>query len=69
MVTNKLLKTEVANQMTTLMRGVITNGTGRSAAIGLGEAGKTGTTNNNVDSMVYWFYSQSSTCNRHLARK
>lgn len=46
------LKTEVANQMTTLMRGVITNGTGRSAAIGLGEAGKTGTTNDNVD---LWF--------------
>ncbi len=48
----QVLKTAVANQMTTLMRGVITNGTGRSAAIGLGEAGKTGTTNNNVD---LWF--------------
>jgi membrane peptidoglycan carboxypeptidase len=46
------LKPEVANQMTTLMQGVITNGTGRSAAIGLGEAGKTGTTNDNVD---LWF--------------
>ncbi|MTJ22872.1 FHA domain-containing protein [Dolichospermum sp. UHCC 0352] len=48
----RVIKKEVANQMTTLMRGVITNGTGRSAAIGLGEAGKTGTTNNNVD---LWF--------------
>jgi len=48
----QVLKKAVANQMTTLMRGVISNGTGRSAAIGLGEAGKTGTTNNNVD---LWF--------------
>ena len=48
----QVIKKEVASQMTTLMRGVITSGTGRSAAIGLGEAGKTGTTNNNVD---LWF--------------
>ncbi|AFZ22583.1 membrane carboxypeptidase (penicillin-binding protein) [Cylindrospermum stagnale PCC 7417] len=48
----RVLKPEVANEMTSLMRGVITSGTGRSAAIGLGEAGKTGTTNNNVD---LWF--------------
>jgi membrane peptidoglycan carboxypeptidase len=48
----KVLKTEVANQMTTLMQGVITNGTGRSAKLGLGEAGKTGTTDKNVD---LWF--------------
>lgn len=48
----QVIKKEVASQMTTLMRGVITSGTGRGAAIGLGEAGKTGTTNNNVD---LWF--------------
>lgn len=48
----RVLKTDVANEMTSLMRGVITSGTGRSAGIGLGEAGKTGTTNNNVD---LWF--------------
>lgn len=48
----KVLKTSVAKQMTNLMQGVITHGTGRSAAIGLGEAGKTGTTNDNVD---LWF--------------
>ncbi|MBE9249153.1 transglycosylase domain-containing protein [Dolichospermum sp. LEGE 00240] len=48
----QVLKPAVANQMTTMMRGVITSGTGRSAAIGLGEAGKTGTTNDNVD---LWF--------------
>lgn len=43
---------EVANTMTTLLQGVVRSGTGRGAALGLGEAGKTGTTNNNVDS---WF--------------
>jgi penicillin-binding protein 1A len=42
----------VANGMTDLLRGVIQGGTGSAAAIGLGEAGKTGTTNDNVDS---WF--------------
>jgi len=47
-----VLKPSVADEMTGLMRGVITHGTGRSAALGLGEAGKTGTTNNNVD---LWF--------------
>lgn len=48
----RVLKTEVAETMTSLLRGVISRGTGRSAAIGMGEAGKTGTTNNNVD---LWF--------------
>jgi peptidoglycan glycosyltransferase len=48
----RVLKTDVADEMTGLMRGVITRGTGSSAAIGLGEAGKTGTTNSNVD---LWF--------------
>lgn len=48
----RVLPTGVADEMTTLMRGVITRGTGRSAAIGLGEAGKTGTTDKNVD---LWF--------------
>ncbi len=48
----RVLSNEVADEMTSLMRGVITRGTGRTAAIGLGEAGKTGTTNNNVD---LWF--------------
>lgn len=41
-----------AATMTTLLQGVIQSGTGRAAALGLGEAGKTGTTNNNVD---LWF--------------
>ena len=46
------LKPEVADTMTALLQGVVRSGTGRSAAIGRGEAGKTGTTNNNVD---LWF--------------
>ncbi|HLP91933.1 MAG TPA: transglycosylase domain-containing protein [Nostocaceae cyanobacterium] len=45
----RVLKPEIANQMVTLLRGVVTSGTGRSAAIGLGEGGKTGTTDKNVD--------------------
>lgn len=48
----RVLKPEIANTMTDMLRGVISRGTGRSAAIGLGEAGKTGTTNDNVD---LWF--------------
>ncbi|HLO86015.1 MAG TPA: transglycosylase domain-containing protein [Nostocaceae cyanobacterium] len=48
----RVLKENIANQMITMMRGVVTRGTGRSAAIGLGEAGKTGTTDKNVD---LWF--------------
>ena len=38
--------------MTNLLQQVVTDGTGRSAAIGFGEAGKTGTTDRNVD---LWF--------------
>lgn len=45
----RVLSTGIAAQMTNLMRGVVTRGTGRAAAIGLGEAGKTGTTDKNVD--------------------
>jgi peptidoglycan glycosyltransferase len=48
----RVLTNGVADEMTSLMRGVITRGTGRSAALGLGEAGKTGTTDKNVD---LWF--------------
>ena len=43
---------EVAQTMTALLRGVVQQGTGQAASLGLGEAGKTGTTNNNVD---LWF--------------
>ncbi len=48
----EVLKPEIANQMTTMLQNVVRNGTGRAAAIGLGEAGKTGTTNSGVD---LWF--------------
>ncbi|MEH1903791.1 MAG: transglycosylase domain-containing protein [Nostoc sp.] len=48
----RVLANGIADEMTNLMRGVVTRGTGRSAAIGLGEAGKTGTTDKNVD---LWF--------------
>ena len=48
----RVLRPEVADAMNTMLRGVVKRGTGKSASIGLGEAGKTGTTNNNVD---LWF--------------
>ncbi|WP_413174565.1 transglycosylase domain-containing protein [Anabaena azotica] len=49
----RVLKTDVADKMIGLMQGVVSRGTGRSASIGLGEeAGKTGTTDKNVD---LWF--------------
>jgi membrane peptidoglycan carboxypeptidase len=48
----RVIRTDIANTMVRMLRGVITNGTGGSAAIGLGEAGKTGTTDKNVD---LWF--------------
>jgi 1A family penicillin-binding protein len=51
-VNQTILQPDVANAMTAMLQGVVTSGTGRTAAIGRGEAGKTGTTNNNVD---LWF--------------
>ena len=42
----------VANTMVSMMQGAVQGGTGRSAYLGLGEAGKTGTTNDGVD---IWF--------------
>ncbi len=48
----RVLKPDVAATLTTMMRSVVTSGTGKNAAIGLGEVGKTGTTNDNVD---MWF--------------
>ncbi|MEM9088900.1 MAG: transglycosylase domain-containing protein [Cyanobacteria bacterium P01_F01_bin.53] len=42
----------VANTMVGMMQGVVQGGTGRNAYLGLGEGGKTGTTNDNVD---LWF--------------
>jgi penicillin-binding protein 1A len=52
-LTNRqVLRPETARTMATIMRGVITSGTGRAAAVGLDEGGKTGTTNDAVD---LWF--------------
>jgi membrane peptidoglycan carboxypeptidase len=48
----RVLSAAIADTLTTMLRGVITNGTGKNAAIGLGEVGKTGTTDDNVD---LWF--------------
>ncbi|NJN23072.1 MAG: penicillin-binding protein, partial [Leptolyngbya sp. RL_3_1] len=48
----QILAPQIANQLTGLLQGVIQSGTGRTAFLGLGEAGKTGTTNDNRD---LWF--------------
>ena len=42
----------VASTMTGMLRGAVTGGTGKGANIGMGAAGKTGTTNKGVD---LWF--------------
>ncbi|HEX8644365.1 MAG TPA: PBP1A family penicillin-binding protein [Allosphingosinicella sp.] len=47
----------VAAQMTDLLQGVVTHGTGRNAALGRPTAGKTGTTTSNKDG---WFLGFSS---------
>jgi penicillin-binding protein 1A len=52
MANRKVLSPDVTDVMTELLQGVVKYGTGRSASLGLGEAGKTGTTNDNVD---LWF--------------
>lgn len=48
----RVLKPEVATTLTNMLQSAVQNGTGRRAAIGMGEAGKTGTTDKNVD---LWF--------------
>ncbi len=48
----KVLGPKVTGVLQDLMRGVVTNGSGKAAAIGRGEGGKTGTTDRNVD---LWF--------------
>ncbi|MBE9177599.1 transglycosylase domain-containing protein [Oculatella sp. LEGE 06141] len=47
-----VLPAPVANTMTNMLQGVIQSGTGRNAYLGVGEAGKTGTNNDNTD---LWF--------------
>ncbi|MBW4509834.1 MAG: transglycosylase domain-containing protein [Scytonematopsis contorta HA4267-MV1] len=48
----RVLKPEIADTMKSILRRVISGGTGKAAAIGQNEAGKTGTTDKNVD---LWF--------------
>jgi penicillin-binding protein 1A len=48
----QVLSPAIANTMTNLLQNVVRSGTGRAASLGLGEAGKTGTTDNNRD---LWF--------------
>jgi membrane peptidoglycan carboxypeptidase len=47
-----VLEPQIAETMTNLLQGVIRSGTGHNAFLGLGEAGKTGTSN---DSKDLWF--------------
>ena len=48
----RAISPELAQTLTTLMQGAVQSGTAKAAFLGLGEAGKTGTTNNAVD---LWF--------------
>ena len=48
----KVLNSRVANNMNRMLQQAVTSGTGRSAYLGRGEAGKTGTTNKAID---LWF--------------
>ncbi|HEY9815462.1 MAG TPA: transglycosylase domain-containing protein [Candidatus Obscuribacterales bacterium] len=47
-----VLDPAIATTMTGMLQSVVQSGTGRAAYLGVGEAGKTGTTNDNVD---LWF--------------
>ena len=48
----RVISSQLAQTMTNLLQAVVQRGTGGAASIGLGEAGKTGTTNKAVD---LWF--------------
>ncbi|MDX2271777.1 MAG: transglycosylase domain-containing protein [Cyanobacteriota bacterium] len=50
-----VLSPEIANQMTQLLQNVVRSGTGQNAYLGLGEAGKTGTTTDNKDLLFVGF--------------
>jgi penicillin-binding protein 1A len=50
--THQAISPEIAHTMTQMMQEVIRTGTGKAANIGVGAAGKTGTTDSNVD---LWF--------------
>jgi len=48
----QVIEPQIANTLVGLLQGVVQGGTGRNAFLGLGEAGKTGTTDDNRD---LWF--------------
>lgn len=48
----QVMDAAIADTMTGMLQGAVQSGTGRAAFLGVGEAGKTGTTNDNVD---MWF--------------
>lgn len=52
------VKPAIAHTLTKLMQGVVTEGTGKAAYLGRGEAGKTGTTDNYVDLWYIGYLSQ-----------
>jgi membrane peptidoglycan carboxypeptidase len=51
-----VLAPDVAQNMTQILQGVVTSGTGRNAFLGLGEAGKTGTTNSSKDLVFVGYF-------------
>lgn len=51
-IKKEVISSGVADTMTDLLQGVVQSGTGQAANIGMGAAGKTGTTNRSVD---LWF--------------
>ncbi len=57
----KAIEPEVARQVTAALEGVITGGTGTSAAIGRPAAGKTGSAQNNTDAWFCGFTPQLAT--------
>ena len=54
------LSVDTALTLTELLRGVVAGGTGSAAAVGLGEAGKTGTTNDAVDLLFVGYVPERS---------
>ena len=49
---NRVIESSTAQQVTTMLRGVVDGGTGRRAGIGVPVAAKTGTTSNNFDAWL-----------------
>lgn len=58
---SKVLEPEVANEISTILPGVITRGTGTSANIGRPAAGKTGSSQSNIDAWFCGYTPQLST--------